>query len=129
MRHYRIKVADALAAHDRALQAGGFPGIRRIEDVLSAIARPYPGYHRSIQRKAAALFQSVATSHGFVDGNKRTAVLLTDLLLTRSGYELRAAPDDISLDHAIEEFAVSVAMHDPGFDQVVAWFEARIHKP
>jgi Fic family protein len=36
-------------------------------------------------RKAAALAQSLAQNHGFVDGNKRTAFYMVDLLLANSG--------------------------------------------
>ena len=36
----------------------------------------------------AGLFEAVATGHGFNDGNKRTAVILTDLLLSESGHVL-----------------------------------------
>ncbi|MFN7597855.1 MAG: Fic family protein [Cereibacter sp.] len=49
--------------------------------IESAISRPYSGYHRSIARKSAALLHSVATNHGFVDGNKRTAWFLAMILI------------------------------------------------
>ena len=32
---------------------------------------------------------SLALNHGFIDGNKRTALYMMDLLLRRSGYRLR----------------------------------------
>ena len=57
-------------------------GVSLIE---SAITRPYTGYYRPIAQKAAALLQSLATNHGFVDGNKRTAVFAMNLLLGESG--------------------------------------------
>ena len=88
-RHYRVTEADALKAHEDALLDGGRPGILDLDRVLSAIGRPYHGYHRNIHAKAAALLEAVATSHGFTDGNKRTALILTHILLDRSGYVLR----------------------------------------
>ena len=51
----------------------------------SAIARPYSGYHRAISAKAAALLHSMVGNHGFVDANKRTAWLVVEILIDRSG--------------------------------------------
>jgi death-on-curing protein len=54
----------------------------------------------TIEEKAAALTEALARNHGFVDGNKRTAVYAMDLLLTRSGYKLR----DDDLDRLNQEW-------------------------
>lgn len=68
---------------------GGLPGVRDLNSIASAVGRPYSGYHRSIARKAAALVESIACNHGFIDGNKRTAIQMLGILLARSGYALR----------------------------------------
>lgn len=78
-----------ILAHDFALAYGGLQGIRDPGAIEAAVARPYCGYYRSIAKKAAALVQSLASNHGFIDGNKRTALLMMNLLLLRSGYQLR----------------------------------------
>ena len=127
-RHYRVTLADALGAHDRALRSGGRPGIKDINDILSAIGRPYSGYHRTIASKAAALVESVATNHGFTDGNKRTAIILTELLLGQSGYSLRPIDRNETLDEAVEEFVVAIVNHEYSFDEIQAWYKARIRK-
>jgi death-on-curing protein len=67
-----------LDAHERALTFGGLPGIRDLGAVQSAIARPYTGYYRKIEEKAAAIVESVAAGHCFTDGNKRTSLYLFD---------------------------------------------------
>jgi len=85
-RHYRVKLQEVLAAHDFALTFGGLRGIRDLGAIEAAVARPYCGYYRSIAKKVAALVQSLASNHGFIDGNKRTALLMMNLLLLRSGY-------------------------------------------
>ena len=41
-----------------------------------------------MSEKAAALLHSLVLNHGFIDGNKRTALLSLHLLLDRSGYEI-----------------------------------------
>jgi len=125
-RHYRVKFEDAIEANRFAIAFGGLRGIRREDDIRAAIGRPYSGYHRRIERKAAALFQSIACSHGFNDGNKRTAVLLVNLLLERSGYQLQSATSQEDLTEAYEEFTVRVVTDRPDFDDIVAWFRARI---
>lgn len=89
--------------------------------IESAIGRPYSGYHRSIQRKAAALLESVVGNHGFVDGNKRTAWLLVELLIERSGYFL-----DIPDDEPIDDLVVDVASGRTSFEDLEAWFADRL---
>jgi death-on-curing protein len=128
-RHYRLTLADALSAHHRALLTGGRPGIHDLDALLSAIGRPYTGYYRPIARKAAALMQSVATNHAFHDGNKRTSILLTDLLLTRSGYRLERIDAAEDLEQAIEDFVVESVVKDrASIDVIAAWLEPRIRK-
>ena len=87
----------------------------------SALSRPYSGYHVPISRKAAALLHSVVKNHAFVDGNKRTAWQVTDLLLRRSGYDLEVKPDDW-----IDDMVVAVADNRMDFDEIVQWFKQRI---
>jgi death-on-curing protein len=125
-RHYRVTLRDAYSAHHFALQFGGRPGIIDAGRIEAAIARPYSGYHRSIAAKAAALFEAIVNNHGFVDGNKRTAVLLTDLLIWRSGYAFRPMDEAERFNAALVEFAVSVARNDLTFDEIVGWFSERV---
>ncbi len=127
-RHYRLTLADALSAHDRALKLGGRHGIPNIDLVEAAIGRPYVGYYRSIQRKAAALVQSVATNHGFADGNKRTATILMVTLLNKSGYDLKAIRGDGDIQAAVEKMVLDVVNHKLAFEGLVRWFEVRIRR-
>jgi death-on-curing protein len=125
-RHYRITLEDASEAHRYALAFGGLPGIRHEPSIRGAIQRPYTGCYLAIEKKAADLFESVACGHAFTDGNKRTAVLLVDLLLERSGYTLRPATSQENLTTAYEAFAVWVITKHPPFDDITAWYRARI---
>ena len=119
--HYVITLADALIAHDEALSYGGREGVANLGLVESAIGRPYSGYHRAIERKCAAVLESMVNNHGFVDGNKRTAWILVEILIERSGYAL-AIPDD----EPIDDLVVDVARNAVTFDELVAWFKARL---
>jgi death-on-curing protein len=124
-RHYRVKLEEALAAHDFALTFGGLRGIRDLGAIEAAIARPYCGYYRSIAKKAAALIQSLASNHGFIDGNKRTALLMMNLLLLRSGYVLRGGSEQ-QINTDVETMILALVEHHMSFDDVVVWLEQRI---
>ncbi len=121
--HYRVTLADALTAHDTALTFGGRDGINSLHLIESALGRPYSGYHRGIAAKSAALLESMVGNHGFVDGNKRTAWLLVELLIARSGYLL-----DIPDDERIDDFVVAVAAGQAEFAEIQLWFEFRLRK-
>jgi death-on-curing protein len=123
MRHYRVTLSDVMAAHDEALSYGGRPGVLNLSGIQSAIGRPYSGYHRQIARKAVALLEFVAQNHGFVDGNKRTALLVTLLMIERCGYLLTLAADEW-----IDDVVVAVAEGKMDFDALVVWFEHRLRK-
>ena len=127
-RHYRLTFADALSAHERALTFGGLDGMPNPSMIESALARPYSGYYRRIEQKAAALAESMATNHGFADGNKRTTVILLHTLLAKSGYELSRADSRESLNDAIEEMVLGIVNHTLGHDEIVRWFQRRIRR-
>lgn len=74
-------------------------------------------------RKAAALLQSMVGNHGFVDANKRTAWLLVELLINRSGYELEISPDE-----PIDDLVVDVASGRIAFEELTVWFAAHLTK-
>jgi death-on-curing protein len=120
-------LADALSAHDRALAFGGADGVPNPGMVEAAIQRPYTGYYRTIEKKAAALVESMAGNHGFADGNKRTTVILLHTLLTKSGYALTAADGEVIAD-AVENMVLASVVREMDFNDLVAWFKRRIRK-
>lgn len=122
-------MADALSAHERALTFGGRPGIPNLHLVESAIQRPYSGYYKPIARKAASLVESMATNHGFTDGNKRTTLILLHLLVSRSGYEIVSVHDQHGPAVEVEDMILDVVNHELDFDALVEWFRNRLHKP
>ena len=122
-RHYKVTLADALDAHSEALREGGRPGIVSKGSIESAIARPYCGYYRPIHLKAAALLHALVKNHGFVDANKRTALLVTLLMIERSDYRLRLQGDE-----RIDDIVVAVADDTLDFDSLAAWFNSRLSR-
>ncbi|RYG93176.1 type II toxin-antitoxin system death-on-curing family toxin [Loktanella sp. IMCC34160] len=121
MSHYRVTLEDVLAAHKEALTYGGRAGLVNLSLVESAIGRPYSGYHRSISRKAAALLEALVKNHGFADGNKRTALLVVELLIRRSGYRLVLLEGE-----RLDDIIVSTACGDLQFDSLQVWFQSRL---
>ena len=102
------------------MRRGAAPGILNENALRSALARPYHGYHRFIREKAAALVHGIVSNHGFVDGNKRTALYLVELMLRRSGYRL------VEEDVAIADAITAVAAGDMDYDALVRWFGDRV---
>ncbi|WP_162891749.1 type II toxin-antitoxin system death-on-curing family toxin [Profundibacter amoris] len=121
MRHYQVTLADVLAAHDEALKYGGLAGIVSLDSIESAIGRPYSGYCRQISRKSAALMHALVQNHGFTDGNKRTALLVTELLIRRSGYALRLQNEEY-----FDDIIVGVAEGNIELDELDQWFKDRL---
>jgi death-on-curing protein len=103
------------------MRYGGREGVASLHLIESGLSRAYSGYHRSIERKAAATLHSMVGNHGFVDGNKRTAWLLVELLIDRSGYRLV-----LSDAERIDDLVVDVASGEVSFDQLTQWFKERL---
>ncbi len=123
-RNYRVTLGDALEAHEEALKlGGGLRGISSLDSIEGSLGRPYHGHHKRIWDKAAALLHGLAGSHGFNDANKRTAWIVTLLLIERSGYVLVLDEDD-----QIDQVAVDVVTGDMLQDQLVQWFRIRLAK-
>jgi len=64
---------------------GGASGVRDPAALESALMRPQLGYYESLIEEEAALMESLANNHPFVDGNKRMAFFATDTLLRMNG--------------------------------------------
>ena len=63
--------------------------------IISALLRPQTGYYRDLIEEAAALWESLAMNHGFIDGNKRVAFASLLVFLELNGLTLTAQPDDV----------------------------------
>jgi death-on-curing protein len=85
-----------LAMHAVLVQRfGGAPGVRDPGALESALFRPQTGYYDDIVAEAAALFESLAVNHPFVDGNKRIAFAVVDVFLRINGYRIKRVPKEI----------------------------------
>ena len=79
-------VEEAISIHDDLLaQFGGSAGLRDMGALESALLRPQMGYYEDSIEEAAALMESLAVNHPFMDGNKRVAFFVTDAFLRLNG--------------------------------------------
>ena len=77
-----------------------------------------------MSKKAAALTESLAKNHGFIDGNKRTTLIVVVLFITRSQYQLVAVKNDIVKE--VENMILDVVEDRMSFANAEAWFRAHV---
>jgi death-on-curing protein len=91
-----ITLIEAATFHEQQIELfGGSTGIRDFGALEAALFRPQTGYYNDLIEEAAALWESMAQNHPFVDGNKRTAFAVTDVFLRINGLTITANPDVI----------------------------------
>ena len=91
-----LTTADVLGMHVVLIQKyGGLPWVRDPGALEAALYRPQTGYYKDTIEQAAALMESLAINHPFVDGNKRVAFAATDVFLRINGYKLMRSPSQI----------------------------------
>lgn len=82
----------------------------------------------SLQR-LRRLWSRWLANHGFADGNKRTAMILLNLLLERSGHRLNSPEDSTkSIQQEVEEMILAIARGQLSFDELVGWFGKRLKR-
>ena len=88
-----LTVADVLGMHEILMQRyGGAGGVRDPGALEAALFRPQTGYYDDIIAEAAALLESLAINHPFVDDNKRIAFAAADVFLRINGWCLKRPP-------------------------------------
>ena len=94
-----VELAVVLAIHDEQLaEHGGQSGLRDLSLLESALARPGNRYlyeQAPLALLAASYAFGISGNHPFVDGNKRTSLVVAELFLALNGIELRAADEQV----------------------------------
>jgi death-on-curing protein len=93
---------EVLIAHSRQLaEHGGSDGTRDEGLLDSALVKPRNVFayedHVTLPRLAASYAFGIARNHAFVDGNKRTALVVSLAFLRINGIALNAPPEDLYL--------------------------------
>lgn len=122
-----ISEEDAIAIHQRQLaEHGGGTGVRDMGLLQSALARPRNAYHYnqtiSLSKLAACYGFGIAKNHAFVDGNKRTAYVVTRTFLVLNGFDIEATKEEKYLTfYALAEGSLSE-------EQLADWLESKLYK-
>jgi death-on-curing protein len=90
-----LTLAEVLTIHaDQIERYGGSTGVRDQGLLEAALFRPQTGYYADVIEEAAALWESLAQNHPFIDGNKRTALAATYTFLAINGIRFSASADE-----------------------------------
>ncbi len=118
--------STALALHDEQIaEHGGTAGIRDIGLLESALDRPKNLFNYTaagLPALAASYACGIVKNHPFLDGNKRTSAVVSELFLMLNGFDLAAT------DAEVVSFWLLLAAGEIEDEQAALWFEARIQK-
>ena len=121
-----IDPAVVLAVHEEQLaEHGGAAGVRDVGLLESALARPRNLAHYGapdVCELAAAYAFGLARNHPFIDGNKRSAFVATELFLMLNGWQLTATDADCVL------VMLSLAAGDIDETPFAAWLRDRVQR-
>lgn len=114
----------AVAAHaEQITEHGGGEGVRDIRLLESAMMRPQNlvGYGEPDAAELAAAYAfGIARNHPFVDGNKRTAAVVSETFLMLNGYNL-----DVNDAELVVVF-LALAAGDLPEDELAVWFREHL---
>jgi death-on-curing protein len=115
-------VAEAIEIHKQLVEEfGGSPGLRNRGRLEAALFRPELRYYNDLVEEAAALMESLANNHPFLDGNKRAGFLITDTFLRMNGFFLDV--DAVAADRFITE---AIARRQFRFALIRDWLRSRL---
>ena len=77
---------------------------------------------RNIFRRASTILHAIGSQHPFVDGNKRTALIVAENILGQQGYYIAAD------ENAIVEFMLAVASYKFEPDDIEKWLKEHVKK-
>ena len=121
---YYLTVGEVLQIHLRLINDyGGTHGIRDKGLLESAVFRPQIGYYNGIAEEAAALMESLANNHPFLDGNKRVSFAAAHTFLIVNGYDLEVKPLE-----AYEFMMQSIARGEFRFGPILEWINNHIRQ-
>jgi death-on-curing protein len=116
--------AVAVAAQEEQLaEHGGAAGLRDAGMLDSALARPInlAAYGEpDAAALAAAYAYGIARNHPFVDGNKRTAVVVSETFLMLNGHSLNATDAELVVAF------LALAAGDLSEEELTDWFRQHL---
>ena len=115
-----LTLDEVLQLHELLIEeTGGGSGLRELPPLEAAVLRPAMGYYEDIFEEAAALMESLAVNHPFVDGNKRIAFAAADVFLRLHGWQIES--DNVAAHaHFIKLFETGTFRFEP----LATWLRA-----
>lgn len=123
-----VSKRPVLALHDEQLaEHGGSDGIRDESLLESALAKPLNVFayidEADIFRLAASYAFGIARNRAFVDGNKRTAMVVSLGFLDLNGWDIVAPKEELYLTY------LHLADGSLSEEELAAWFTAHAVSP
>ena len=120
-----ISLEQLLQMHALVIQeTGGSTGLRDLGRLESALAtQTQYVFDQELYvgnlAKAAALIRAIVADHPFVDGNKRTAMVVGLTFLKINNVSLKIS------EGALEDFAVKIAVDQLDVSDITSWLESQ----
>ena len=117
-----LTIEEVVTIHDDQItQFGGSMGLRDIGALESALMRPQMGYYDGLIQEAAAMMESLAMNHPFVDGNKRAAFFSAATFVRLNGHFIECDSRE-----AYDFFMGLFETHSFRFAELSAWLEEHV---
>lgn len=114
-----LTTEEIITIHNRIIEkSGGHAGIISYGNLDFVVAQSK--IPKKLDRIVATLFCGILTSHPFVDGNKRTGIIVVDTFLKENSKEFIAEEDDLwDIVHKVSTGKLK-------FEEVVNWIRKSI---
>ena len=117
-----LSVNEVIIIHEYLIdEFGGASGIRDISALKSALTRPQSGHYKNVYEESAALMESLAVNHPFIDGNKRISFFATDIFLRLNGFYI-----DCDSETAHDFFIDLFESNNFKFNDLLPWLKKHI---
>ncbi|MCD8740214.1 type II toxin-antitoxin system death-on-curing family toxin [Mucilaginibacter roseus] len=119
-----ISFQSAVRIHNKLIdEFGGSKGVREDNLLESALSRPFATFdgidlYPAATDKAAAIFESLIINHPFMDGNKRIAYVMMEILLRFDGLYLPVSQNEKY------QFVINASTGEIRFEEIKNWIEA-----
>lgn len=120
---YFLSVDEVIVIHQLVIaRAGGVDGIRDRNLLESAVYHPqsqmFEQYlYADVYKMAAAYCYHIIKNHAFIDGNKRTGILVAMTFLEKNGFVVSANID------SLYRLAIDTAQSKISKDEIAVFFE------
>ena len=116
-------VEEVIAINTGIVNAtGGSIGLRDAGALAMCVAKPFQSFggketYADVFTKAAAVLESLARNHPFIDGNKRTAFLTAVRVIENNGYATHFDNKDV------EATMVKIVVEKFSIETIAAWLK------